>query len=195
MGDDGAAIALLAAGQGRRFGGAKLDAECAGRPLGSWAARCAEAAGFARRIVVVGDPPPAFVGDLDGWTVVANPDAASGLSSSVRRAAGSAGASTRLVIALADMPLLRPAHLARLRACAGIAFTAYPDGGRGVPAGFPRRCFDRLAQLRTGAAEAEWGEDAALVAPEHAGDLGDVDRPEDLARVALLLNARRGWEG
>ena len=31
------AIALLAAGGATRFGGGKLDAQCAGKPLGQWA--------------------------------------------------------------------------------------------------------------------------------------------------------------
>ena len=41
------AIALLAAGGARRFGGGKLDADCAGKPLGRWALDAALAARWA----------------------------------------------------------------------------------------------------------------------------------------------------
>ena len=40
------AVAVLAAGLGTRFGGGKLEAMCAGRPLGRWAIEAVEAAGL-----------------------------------------------------------------------------------------------------------------------------------------------------
>lgn len=51
-------VVLLAAGQGRRFGGGKLTAQFRGRPLWEWAAETAENANFSARVLVVGPKSP-----------------------------------------------------------------------------------------------------------------------------------------
>jgi molybdenum cofactor cytidylyltransferase len=190
MDDTRTTIAILAAGQARRFGGGKLDQLCAGRPLGGWAVLAAENAGFERRILIVGREKPKFAETLDRWDLVLNEMAEQGLPSSVRCAAYAAQASKRLVVALADMPLITANHLANLRESENILFTAYPDGTRGVPAGFPSSALERLTALCGSAAAAEWGQTISTLAPPSADMLRDVDTPADLAVVDRLLRAR-----
>ena len=52
-------VAVLAAGRGTRFGGGKLEAICAGKPLGRWALDAVAEAGLEPGIVITG---PAAVG-------------------------------------------------------------------------------------------------------------------------------------
>ncbi len=189
----GVAVALLAAGAARRFGGGKLDSPCAGRPVGARAAAALAEVGGAARLVVVPPAAPAFVDALKGWHRATNPDPDAGLQGSIAVAARFASdhGFDRLVIALADMPLVPAAHFARLVEAEGIAFTRYPDESRGVPAAFPLRCFAALVALpEGGAANHAWGEAITLLDPPHADALCDVDTPEDLAAVEALLRAR-----
>lgn len=181
------AIAILAAGRGVRFGGGKLDSDCAGRPLAHWALEAAQAAGFQRHILVVRPDRPAFASGLTGWEVVENPQAACGLASSVRIAASAAKGYRRLVLALADMPLVTPAHLAALRDEDHVAFTRYPDGSRGVPAGFSADALHLLRQIEGSAAAVDWPLPVTLIAPPSPGTLRDVDTPQDLDEVCEVL--------
>lgn len=181
------AIALLAAGQAERFGGGKLDALCAGKPLGAWAAQAVEAAKCAFQLVVVPTACPAFAKELKGWSLVTNTAPEEGIAGSIRIAATAAQGFSRLVIALADMPLINTAHLRALAAADGIVFTAYPDGDRGVPAAFPARCFGRLIELKGSAARLDWGEEITLFSPPSPQSLLDVDTADDLTRTQALL--------
>ena len=47
-------VAVLAAGSATRFGGGKLEAICAGKPLGRWVLDAAEAAGLQPGTIVAG---------------------------------------------------------------------------------------------------------------------------------------------
>lgn len=190
MPDAGVAVALLAAGRGERFGGGKLDALCAGKPLGAWAAEALRDAKFAHHIVVAPEDCPAFAKNLEGWNIVTNHAAKEGLAGSVRIAAKAARGFSRLVIALADMPLVDAHHLRTLGMAEGIMFTAYPDGRRGVPAGFPARCFEALANVTGSPARFDWGEEIATLRPSSDHCIMDVDTPVDLAKVEALLAAR-----
>lgn len=186
------AVAVLAAGAGTRFGGGKLDAMLAGRPLGAWATGAVEAAGAKARVIVVPPAIPHFVSALDGWTVVENPTAARGIGTSLRAAVEAARRCPRLIVVLADMPLVSPAHLLRLDAGPGLVFTRQADGCPGTPAAFPAACFDALMQLPddAGAARlAAWPE-ARVIAPEAEHATWDADRPGDLARIARWTAAR-----
>lgn len=190
MTERGVLVALLAAGQATRFGGGKLDADCGGKPLGMWAVEAAEEVQFATRMIVVPGHIPAFANDLKGWRLTLNPAPDEGLAGSVRIAAREARGYARLVVALADMPLIEAAHLRAIANSDTIAFTAYPEGRRGVPAGFPARCFETLADLTGSAAQQDWDENVTLLAPASSAALIDVDTPEDLSRVESLLAAK-----
>lgn len=198
----GTAIAVMAAGRAVRFGGGKLDADLCGRPVGKWVTDAAQNAGFTRRLIIVGKNAPDFVAELNGWEMVVNPAANGGteqnrdqgaeLSSSIRMAADAAKNCERLVLVLADMPLIEVAHLRRLAKMRGIVLTSYPDEKRGVPAAFPARHLEALSNLSgpRGAAAMDWGEKATYVKPSSDFTLSDVDRSSDIGRIAAFLGCQ-----
>lgn len=108
----GVAGLILAAGLGRRFGGAKLVAPLRGRPLVSYAldvAGRARAAGLLsdlRIVIARGDHALAGLARDAGVAAVANPAPEQGLSSSLRLGLAALDAGAALVL-LADQPLLR----------------------------------------------------------------------------------------
>lgn len=183
------AIAILASGQSSRFGGSKLDAELKGRPLGDWVIRSAEQAGFTRQMIVVGPTAPCFVDGLTAWEIVTNTNAADGMGTSIAAAAKAVSGSSRLVIALADMPLISARHLRELRATDAITFTSYPDGKPGAPAAFPPRCFERLGTLSGdhGAASIGWEEATERLLPPADSKLDDVDTLASLAHLRATI--------
>ena len=172
-------VVLLAAGQGRRFGGGKLLADFHGRPLWEWAAETAEAIDFSERIVVIGPDSP-LEGRL-GWMRVENQFAEHGMGTSIAAGVGALTDCDRVIIMLADMPLVSCTHLDRLTATQGVAFTRYPDGSAGCPAIFPRSAFKKLEGLtgEQGARRLDLGE-AILVSPPDWRELADVDTVCDL---------------
>jgi CTP:molybdopterin cytidylyltransferase MocA len=183
------AVALLAAGGATRFGGGKLDAECAGKPLGRWALEAALAVPHERLAVVVGDPAPAFA---RGCALLVNERAAEGLGTSAALAARWAAGSDALLILLADMPLVPGETLRELVAADGPAAVAYPGNKPGAPACFPAALFPALEALTgdSGAAQVLRGLPNVTLTAVPAEELRDVDRPEDLADIAAILRAR-----
>nr|WP_166179032.1 NTP transferase domain-containing protein [Altererythrobacter segetis] len=183
------AIALLAAGGATRFGGGKLDAQCAGKPLGQWALDTALALPHERLTVVVGDPVPAFA---RGCELLVNERAGEGLGTSAALAARWAAGSDALLIMLADMPLVSAETLRQLAAADEPAAVAYPGNKPGVPACFPAALFPALAALRgdSGAAQVLRSLAGVTLTETSPQELRDVDRSEDLADVEALLRAR-----
>lgn len=189
MADAGPLVAVLAAGLGTRFGGGKLDADCAGKPLGRWVLDAVTAAGIAPGVVVVGPRAPAFA-LASGWALVTNPHPEAGLGGSVALAAAAALAQHRdLVLLLADMPLVTPDFLARLAAHTTAAATRHPDGHAGVPALLPLALLGEAARLggERGAARLLAGMEGLTLLDPPPGMLADVDRADDLAAIARLL--------
>jgi molybdenum cofactor cytidylyltransferase len=180
-------VALLAAGRAARFGGAKLEALCAGKPLGRWAVEAAENAGLGPGVVVTG---PEGVSFARGWTRLVNPRPEEGLGTSLAIAARHAldeGAETMIVL-LADMPLVLPALLKALAASPAPAAFLHGPGRPGVPALLDRRLIAAAAGLAgdRGLAPLLRG-----VSALPAGTmLFDVDTPADLARAESQLSAR-----
>ena len=178
-------VAVLAAGRGIRFGGGKLEAICAGKPLGRWALDAAEEVGLEPGTVVIGPEGVSFAGR---WRVLVNPDPEAGLGSSLALAARTAldeGASALLVL-LADMPLVTPAYLRTLAATAAPAATRQPDGRAGVPALLDRALLEKAATLTGDRGAGPLLIGATLLDPP-PGMLRDVDTPEDLADVEAAL--------
>ena len=187
----GLAVAILAAGGARRFGGGKLDADCAGKPLGQWALEAARALDPDALGLVVGEDVPQFAGTAE---LVRNPYAAHGLGTSASAAARWAieREADALLVMLADMPLVSRATLRSLIEGDRPSAAAYPGGKPGVPACFPAAMLPKLAGLggEEGAAALLRGRKRVRLVPVGPDELRDVDRPGDLADIAAILSAR-----
>jgi len=198
---DGPAIAILAAGGGKRFGGDKLDAPVAGRPLGRHALGSALALDAGRLAIVVGDNAPAFArsaADEGLAELIANPSADEGLASSVALAAQWAGdaGSDALLLLLADMPLVSSETLRRLVEAVSPGCPAaarHADDKAGIPACFPSDYFDALQALQgdRGAAALLRQAERTSIIDVPARELADIDTPADLERLATLMPGER----
>ncbi|GAA0274513.1 NTP transferase domain-containing protein [Alteraurantiacibacter aestuarii] len=186
-------VAVLAAGGATRFGGGKLDALCAGKPVGQWVLDAVAGAGLAAGVIVVGEDPPQFA-LASGWSLIVNHSAEAGLGTSLALAANHAQKADRdLLVLLADMPLITAAHLRELACQPGTSATVSGSTYAGVPALF-HKC--HLPQL-----EKSCGDRGAaafltsLIDLEHVqvdpAMLIDIDTPADLARAEQIL-LRRG---
>jgi CTP:molybdopterin cytidylyltransferase MocA len=186
-------IAVLAAGGATRFGGGKLDAICAGKPLGRWVLDAVATAGLPTGMIVVGEDGAQFAGGM-GWELVPNPRASEGLGTSLALAARLALVKNAraLVVLLADMPLLDAGFLRRLAGSTPPNATLYPDGDPGVPAVFGRAQLPALAELNgdRGASALLALMDGLTVLEAPAGMLADVDTAHDLVLVESQLSAR-----
>ena len=174
---------LLAAGQSRRFGpDNKLLAAFRGAPLASHAAEAMREAQFARRLAVVADPAVAEL--LAGFEIVeASPGQPQSESLRLGISRASSLGADRVVVALADMPLVTAALLSEVdRRCADYGASASQDGDRrSPPAGFSRTHYEALLKTsgdKGGSALIQDLPSGALV--DAAGFLGDVDTIADL---------------
>jgi molybdenum cofactor cytidylyltransferase len=186
-------VTVLAAGQARRFGGGKIEAVCAGKQLGRWVLDAVAAAGLGPGTIVT---PPGGVGFAAGWRQLVNPVPEDGLGSSLALAAQDARGRgvERLVVLLADMPLVSADYLRVLAAAPAPAAARYPDGAPGVPALFGAPQIASLAELtgdQGAGAVLRLMEGVTLLEPP-AGMLRDVDTPADLAEVERVLTLSRG---
>ena len=137
-------VAVLAAGLSRRLGRPKQLLDFRGLPLIRNAALTALGAGCDETIVI-GSFPEALAGLP--VTMIDNPDAAEGMSSSIRMAVRHADGA-RILLMLCDQPLITSQHLRALLATnARIVATAY-TGILGVPAVFAPELADELLALR-----------------------------------------------
>ena len=173
-------ILILAAGQSLRFGERKLTALLRGKPIWRWALDNADAADFGQKALVVGPnwPNEEYVGD---WTYIVNPSPGEGMGSSIKLGIEALKHCRRVVIALADMPFVPAAYLAKLASDDGVIFTQYPDGKKGVPAAFPSDAFPALMALThdQGASSVRFSNSKVIV-PENPTFLWDIDTKSDL---------------
>lgn len=184
-------IALLAAGQSQRFGSEdKLGQDLHGRMLGHHAARKLAGMEFSDRIAIV---PPQAGACVPTWTklgfqILTNPQARSGMGTSVALAASHARdiKADGLLICLADMPFVSAALLDQLvesfhdQGAAAIVCAADGDK-RSPPALFGSRHFARLARLSgdSGAREIIAQAQVIAAAPD---ELADIDTREELRK-------------
>jgi molybdenum cofactor cytidylyltransferase len=194
---------LLAAGRGSRFGGHKLL-----HPLASGKAMAALAAEHLLSVVpcsiaVCRPGDQALIGILTdaGLDIVVCERSAEGMGASVSCGVQATRRASGWIIALADMPLVRPdtirAVVTLLGSGAQIAAPAY-RGQRGHPVGFSAACGDELAQLAG-------DRGARLVLERHPGRLQlqevddpgcllDIDTREDALSLDSGRDARTGRE-
>lgn len=182
------AAIVLAAGSATRFGADKLSAPFRGEPLLRHAIRAARAAPVARVIVVcpAGLPLGDWPADPD---VIAAPLRSAALSASLQSGIAAAGAVDGVFVFLGDMPLVPHDIAPRLAALSGTHFAAIPrhQGQWGHPVLLFASAFPAVAALSgdEGAGRLlRQREDLAFLDVESDAILIDVDRPEDLARIA-----------
>ncbi|RPI41749.1 MAG: nucleotidyltransferase family protein [Betaproteobacteria bacterium] len=183
---------LLAAGRGSRFGGDKLRARLEdGTAIGVQAARNLKAA-LPESIAVVRpeDGELSRMLAATGIEVTPCPDAAVGMGASLSHAVRARADADGWIVALADMPLIRPQTILRIAAALGsgarIAAPAF-RGQRGHPVGFAAGLGKRLAALTGDAGARDIVRDEArqvvLVEVDDPGVLADIDTPAELERV------------
>ncbi|WP_243725300.1 nucleotidyltransferase family protein [Candidatus Thiosymbion oneisti] len=180
---------LLAAGSARRFGAHKLLAELPnGEPVGLRAARnLVQVLPDSLAVIRPGDKELAERLAATGIELIENPDAATGIAGSIRVGVSARSDAGGWLIALADMPWIRPVTIRSIADAlrAGAAMAAPTCGGRrGHPVGFSARRQSQLMSLSgdRGARrllEAA-GPDLCLVETSDTGILRDIDTPSDL---------------
>ncbi len=183
---------LLAAGAGSRFGGDKLLAPLHGKPLVLHALDALRPA-VTEVIAVVrpGSERLAAVLMQAGARVVVCDQAAGGMGHSLACGARLAPADSNLLIALGDMPAIKPDTITRLIAAldadASIVVPRH-HGRRGHPVGFAARFVPRLRELtqdRGARSILQNNADAVLEIPvDDAGVVTDVDTVTDLEHVS-----------
>jgi molybdenum cofactor cytidylyltransferase len=181
---------LLAAGSASRFGSDKLQ-----HPLPHGVAIAVQAARHLKaevpRVVAAvreRDGETARALAAEGCEVVVCERAAEGMGASLACAARAAGEADGYLVALADMPFVRPSTIAAVRdALAGGAVIAAPyfRARRGHPVGFAGRLSSALAALAGDAgAKSVLDAHAAQLVKVPVGDPGalrDIDKPSDLS--------------
>ena len=181
---------LLAAGSASRFGSDKLrHALPHGVPIAVQAARHLRSA--VQEIFAVVRPGADELAShlkIEGCEIVVCENAAAGMGASLACAARAAGTADGYLVALGDMPYVRPTSIAAVRdALAGGAplVAPYFRARRGHPVGIARLFYDELLAL-----EGDEGAKRLLAVHQSklvkipVGDPGvirDIDRPEDLA--------------
>ena len=193
---------LLAAGRGTRFGAEpKLLALLDGKPLVRHAALAALAAKARPVVVVLGAHADAVRAALDGLDLafVGNAAFADGLSTSLRAGLVALPPGTdAAVILLGDMPRVTPEQIDRLAAAYRAAQTPpaaivpVVAGRRGNPVLLDRRVLAAaLAGLSGdhGAGPLLKGRADVLEVPGEPGTALDVDTPEMLARLSVVVGA------
>lgn len=178
-------VAVLAAGRGTRFGGGKLEAPCAGKPLGQWVLDSVRGAELAPGLIVTGPEGLTFA---HGWRALVNPAPERGLGSSLAIAAQAAldADADALLILLDDMPLVTAEFLMRIAGTPAPAATRQEDGRAGVPALLDCALIERATTLNGDRGAGPLLAGAALLDPP-AGMLHDVDTAADLAEVERVL--------
>ena len=182
---------LLAAGSSQRFGADKLSALIGGVPMLTRAASTLLNAGFDLPIVVLGERAAEHAPLLYGLPVrvVHNPDAESGMASSLVAGLEAADKCEAVCITVCDQPAVTARHLRMLvgawrKTHASIAASDY-GGVHGVPAVFAAEHFAELRELHgdrgAGALLARHA-DALTTIPLPGGEI-DIDTPADMRKL------------
>jgi molybdenum cofactor cytidylyltransferase len=186
-------VLLLAAGEGRRFGGAKQLAELAGEPMVRRVARrlleldlavIVVTGANAEDVEVVLDDLPLSVIRHEDWALGMGGSLAAGMREMVRIYPQASS----VLICLADQPLLAPsslrAMLERHAAAPDRILATELGGASGPPVLFPRDCFDALTVLAGPHGARNLIElNASRVDLFVANDPIDIDTPEDLQKA------------
>jgi len=176
---------VLAAGEGRRFGGTKQLAELEGRPLLEHA--LAAAVAISPRIVVLGHAAAEILAavDLHGAEPVICADWAEGQAASLRCGLAALQAD-EVVVVLGDQPGITAAAIDAVVAAGGDedAVRATYDGVPSHPVLLRRVLLERAGELRGDVGFRDLLRDARVREVEvgHVADPADIDTREELAR-------------
>jgi molybdenum cofactor cytidylyltransferase len=177
------AVAILAAGESRRFGSDKLMADLDGIPMGLHIARTVASMAFGWRFAIC-PKGAALVQHFSGFGFEPIENAASelGQSHSLHLAVHGAEATDAkaLLVLLADMPFVSEGHITAVVANGGLC--ASTDGSKPMPpALFPRTCWPELLDTSGDQGARSLLANAILVnaAPR---ELRDIDVAADLPR-------------
>lgn len=184
---------ILAAGEAKRFGSQKLLAAFEGRALVEHVIAAANESGLADVVVVVGaDADQVMRVAMGRARVVLNPDYATGQSSSLKAGLRAlADDIDAAVVLLGDVPGVAAALIetliARHRESGAAAVVSRWNGRRSPPVLLHRELFPAAMTLQgdVGMREVLAGRDdvAVVDVTGDLGALGDVDTPEDQARI------------
>jgi molybdenum cofactor cytidylyltransferase len=180
------AVVLLAAGRGTRFGGGKLGADLAGRPVVHHVANRLATLPLARKLAICASATP----EIPGFERVQLEPPDAPLSHSIATAIAAIVGAEAALIALGDMPLVPTRHFAALiSAFDGDRVGTCVAGRTMAPAILGARHFPAMLTLSgdQGAAALLRGAPAVLL--DECAAL-DIDTPEDLQRAATLLQGR-----
>jgi CTP:molybdopterin cytidylyltransferase MocA len=186
------AAVVLAAGASRRLGSPKQLAMLGEETLLERAVRVAREAGCSPVMVVVGSEQEQVLGScsLGDAVPVLHDRWEEGMGSSIGlgvRACEVAGAVAGVVVMTCDQPAVTGEHLQLLMAGTEVKASRYA-WRKGVPAFFPKRCFDELMALKGDVGARDLLRSAEAVTLEN-GEL-DVDTVEDLERARELFGGR-----
>jgi CTP:molybdopterin cytidylyltransferase MocA len=165
---------ILAAGEGRRFGGIKQLAEIDGKPL---LQHVIEMAAPYDPLVVLGAHADEIRRVIDVGDHIVIDDWAEGQSASLRAGVAAIGPADRLLVLLGDMPFVTRSACEAVLNAGGCARAVY-DGVPGHPVVLDRAVLARISELRGDHGARHLLADCASVEVE--GDPRDVDTPEDL---------------
>lgn len=174
-----AAGLILAAGEGRRFGGPKAPAIVNGQRLIDTAVRVLADAGCSPIYAVLG----AWVGDVPGAEVIINDEWPEGMGSSLRAGLEhlSSTDSDRVLVTLVDLPGLTADACLRVLASRADIVAATYDGVRGHPVAFTRTHWREIIDSVEGDAGARTflhgRGDVELVEVGDVADGQDLDSP------------------
>ncbi|MBP3656252.1 MAG: nucleotidyltransferase family protein [Clostridia bacterium] len=188
------AAVLLAAGQGKRFGGEKLMADVGGQPMAALAMDALLAAPVDCRIAVVSDERVAALARAKGIDTAINNSPELGLSRSIAVGIDRVQVYDAVLFLVADQPLLTAESLARLidgfREQGGGIACLRDETHIGNPAVFSREFFPQLSAL-TGDRGAKGilraHHDRLLIVDcLRPYELEDADDPAALAQILAL---------
>lgn len=180
---------ILAAGESRRMGKAKLTLELDGKTLLEHAIAKAQSL-CSEVIVVVGAYPEIYspIAEKVGARVVLNQDWQEGLGSSLRVGIGALSPDTNLaLVLLGDQPFIPETHLKDLlkkqqETQAELVFSSY-EGIQGPPVVIARQLFERAHHLKGDKGAKALKRADSKVEEVWLERYEDVDTPEDAAKL------------
>ena len=179
---------LLAAGRAQRFGADKLMHPLAGRPMACVSATALQQV-LPDTLAVTRPDQQALIEQLaaQGVAAITLGESNRGMGMSIAAGVTARADAKGWLVALADMPFIQPATIARVLAAlqngSPIAAPVY-QGQRGHPVGFSAAFGEALRALRSDAGARELlqrhAAEITLIACDDPGILADIDTPADL---------------